>query len=467
MEKLKCASFFAGVGGIDLGFEQTGAFESVYANEMDDNAVKTYEQNFDIKVDCRDINNVKSEEIPDFDVMMGGFPCLAGDTLILTKEGYKPLIDIKVGDMVLSHDNQYHEVTNFFDQGVKLTYKIKIGKDEIRATGNHRFYAQRTLASKWEWLTVEEMMECPHCFAASMWGLQSKYPLGADTGEMLGLFVSSIEPYKEEHVYDIEVKDTHTFIAHRVISHNCQSFSIAGYREGFSDKKGRGELFFQLERIFNEKKPQVIFLENVKNLVSHDNGNTFRVILDCLRSAGYHVKYQVMNAMYYGNIPQNRERIFIVAFLDEEAYKSFNFPDPIPLTTKSTDLIDFTNKQDDKYYYDESKCSFYDKLKEGMTNMDTFYQWRRVYVRENKSKVCPTLTANMGTGGHNVPLIFTEQGIRKLTPKECFLLQGYPEDYQLPEMANSHLYKQAGNSVAVPVVKRIADEIAKALNTKM
>lgn len=322
MEKLKCASFFAGVGGIDLGFEQSGAFEPVYANEMDANAVKTYEQNFDIKVDCRDINNVKSEGIPDFDVMLAGFP--------------------------------------------------------------------------------------------------------------------------------------------------CQPFSISGYREGFNDKKGRGELFFQLERIFNEKKPKVIFLENVKNLVSHDNGNTFRVILDCLRSAGYHVKYQVMNAMHYGNIPQNRERIFIVAFLDEEAYKSFNFPDPIPLTTKSTDLIDFTNKQDDKFYYDESKCSFYDKLKEGMTNMDTFYQWRRVYVRENKSKVCPTLTANMGTGGHNVPLILTEHGIRKLTPKECFLLQGYPEDYQLPEMASSHLYKQAGNSVAVPVVKRIADEIVKALkNTEM
>lgn len=95
--------------------------------------------------------------------------------------------------------------------------------------------------------------------------------------------------------------------------------------------------------------------------------------------------------------------------------------------------------------------------------MDTIYQWRRKYVRENKSNVCPTLTANMGTGGHNVPLIKTEEGIRKLTPRECFNFQGYPTDFTLPKIANSHLYKQAGNSVVVPVINRIAENIIKAL----
>ena len=98
-----------------------------------------------------------------------------------------------------------------------------------------------------------------------------------------------------------------------------------------------------------------------------------------------------------------------------------------------------------------------------MTKMDTVYQWRRVYVRENKSNVCPTLTANMGTGGHNVPLVLTDHGIRKLTPKECFLIQGYPTAYKLPELANMHLYKQAGNSVVVPVIQRIAQQIADVL----
>ena len=99
-----------------------------------------------------------------------------------------------------------------------------------------------------------------------------------------------------------------------------------------------------------------------------------------------------------------------------------------------------------------------------MKNDNTIYQWRRVYVRENKSKVCPTLTANMGTGGHNVPLVKTKKGIRKLTPRECFNLQGFPKSYKLPSnLSNTRLYKQAGNSVVVPVIERISYEIAKAI----
>ena len=95
-----------------------------------------------------------------------------------------------------------------------------------------------------------------------------------------------------------------------------------------------------------------------------------------------------------------------------------------------------------------------------MKSQDTVYQWRRTYVRENKNNVCPTLTANMGTGGHNVPLILSDTGIRKLTPKECFNIQGFPLDFKLPQdTANTHLYKQAGNSVVVPVISRIAKAI--------
>ena len=100
-----------------------------------------------------------------------------------------------------------------------------------------------------------------------------------------------------------------------------------------------------------------------------------------------------------------------------------------------------------------------------MLKSDTIYQWRRVYVRENKSNVVPTLTANMGTGGHNVPLILTHSGdIRKLTPRECFNSQGFPSTFKLANQSNGRLYKQAGNSVVVPVISRIAKEIAVALS---
>ena len=223
-------------------------------------------------------------------------------------------------------------------------------------------------------------------------------------------------------------------------------------------------MFFELVRILESKRPRVAFFENVKNLVSHDNGNTFRVICSELDKLGYKYLFQVLNAAEYGNVPQNRERIYIVAFRNKEDYANFDLPKSIPLNKTIHDVIDFDNKVDDKFYYTAEKNTFFDELKKNMTKHDTTYQWRRVYVRENKSNLVPTLTANMGTGGHNVPLILTNDNkIRKLTPRECFNVQGFPTDYKLPNQSNGRLYKQAGNSVVVPVVERIAKNIAKAI----
>ncbi|ONI46532.1 DNA cytosine methyltransferase [Epulopiscium sp. SCG-B10WGA-EpuloA2] len=201
---------------------------------------------------------------------------------------------------------------------------------------------------------------------------------------------------------------------------------------------------------------------DVKNLLSHDKENTFKVIKEALVDAGYFFKYQVLNSMEYGNVPQNRERIYIVGFKNKNHCDMFNFPKPIKLTKTIRDIVNPTIQKDSKFYYENSK--YYPLLSEVMKNRNTVYQLRRVYVRENKNNVSPTLTANMGTGGHNVPLIIDDYGLRKLTPKECFMFQGFPEDYKLPSMANSHLYKQAGNSVTVPVVERIAKNILDIIN---
>ena len=246
----------------------------------------------------------------------------------------------------------------------------------------------------------------------------------------------------------------------------CQAFSIAGYRKGFEDEKGRGTLFFEILRIIKAKKPKAILLENVKNLVSHDNGNTFRVILEALKDAGYHVRYAVLNAMEYGNIPQNRERIYIVGFKNKKVFEKFTFPEPIPLKKTIHDVIDFINPVDEKYLYTKGKYKgdIYDKLVVAMDDSNAVYQWRRKYVRKNMSGVVPTLTANQGEGGHNVCLVKTKQGIRKMTPKECFNTQGFPESFVLPNIADGRLYKQAGNSVCVSVVKRIAEQILVAMN---
>ena len=242
----------------------------------------------------------------------------------------------------------------------------------------------------------------------------------------------------------------------------CQPFSVAGYRKGFEDE--RGNVYWDIERLVHGSKPDVIFLENVKNLSGHDGGRTLSIISESLKSEGYAIQSRVFNATEYGNIPQNRERIYIIGFRDHSAAERFQWPDVVPLTTKLSDLIDFDSKVDDKFYYTAER-PFFDELEKSITSRDRIYQWRRQYVRENKSGVCPTLTANMGTGGHNVPLILSKHGIRKLTPRECFNLMGFPKDFQLPtDVPLSALYKQAGNSVVVPVVKRIANSIRVALS---
>ena len=312
-------AFFSGVGGIELGFENTGKFRVVYANEFDKNATITYKENYpNVNFDNRDIHDVTEnlEDVPKADIVVGGFP--------------------------------------------------------------------------------------------------------------------------------------------------CQAFSIAGYRKGFEDE--RGDLFFELLKVIKDKQPKAIMIENVKNMVSHYHGNTFKVIREALVMSGYNIKWKVLNGKDYGNVPQNRERIYVVGFKSKAAYDYYEFPEKIELERGLDSVIDFGLEAEERYYYSEEKTPFWDKLAPKIVSQDTVYQWRRQYVRENKSGVVPTLTANMGTGGHNVPLILTDDGrIRKLTPKETFNVQGFPETFKLPEISNGQLYKQAGNSVIVPVIERIAYNIDLAL----
>jgi len=239
----------------------------------------------------------------------------------------------------------------------------------------------------------------------------------------------------------------------------CQAFSIAGYQKGFDDEKGRGNLFFDIARIIDARKPEGFLLENVKNLKSHDSGKTFRIIQETLENLGYSVKVKVLNSMEYGNIPQNRERIYIVGFKNKDYTDKFEFPSSEKLAKKITDLLE--KNVPEKYYYNGKPL--FEKLKDFVKEEGKVYQWRRQYVRENKSGVCPTLTANMGMGGHNVPIIKDKKGIRKLTPLECFRIQGFPEEYVLPKISDSALYKQAGNSVSIPVVEAVARQMMRAM----
>ena len=241
----------------------------------------------------------------------------------------------------------------------------------------------------------------------------------------------------------------------------CQPFSIAGSQKGFDDE--RSNVFWKILSIIKTHSPGIVILENVKNLQSHDNGLTFKIIIENLTNCGYYVKHNIINTCKVTHIPQNRERIYIVCFKDKTLFDKFNMDFDKTENINITDLLD-DNVPDKNYYTDKS--AIYDELKQNVVSHiqnNTIYQYRRYYVRENKNSVCPTLTANMGTGGHNVPIILENKGIRKLTPRECFNLQGFPKDYKLPVLSDSKLYSLAGNAVSIPVVTLIANRIAELL----
>ena len=260
------------------------------------------------------------------------------------------------------------------------------------------------------------------------------------------------------------LKDLNTIDVSDIPSHNllcggfpCQPFSIAGEKKGFDDK--RSNVFWKIVEILEKHNPEIIILENVKNLKSHDKGNTYKIIENKLQEIGYHIKTAILDTNKITNIPQHRERIYIIGFRDKEKYDKFNFDFPEQEQGKICDMLE--ENVDDKYYYSD-RFKVFDEIKKGITkniSENVLYQYRRFYVRENKSNCCPTLTANMGGGGHNVPLLKDDKGIRKLTPRECFNLQGFAMDYKLPDVCDSALYKLAGNAVSVPVVNLIVNKL--------
>jgi DNA (cytosine-5)-methyltransferase 1 len=256
-----------------------------------------------------------------------------------------------------------------------------------------------------------------------------------------------------KNLNEVEVED---IPSHDILTGGfpCQPFSIAGLQEGFNDE--RSNVFWKILEIIDYHKPKCVILENVKNLLSHDENKTFNTIKSNLENRGYHICYKVLNTADITGIPQHRERIYIVCIKSKKVFDKFSLDFPKIEKRVISDFLE--SDVPEKYYYTD-KSSTWDLVKSNVVKKDTIYQYRRVYVRENKSSECPTLTANMGAGGHNVPIILDDKGIRKLTPRECFNFQGFPPSYTLPSLSDSNLYKLAGNAVSVPVVKLIANRI--------
>jgi len=265
---------------------------------------------------------------------------------------------------------------------------------------------------------------------------------------------------------DITKVDEKTIPDHDILCAGfpCQAFSISGKQRGFEDS--RGTLFFDVARIVKEKRPQVVFMENVKNFAAHDNGKTISVVKSTMNELGYSFEYAVLNATDYG-IPQKRERVYMVCFRNDIDRGYFEFPHPFKLTKHVEDFL-LDDEENVKHLYIERPDTYFNGIKDnkysdksirlGIVNKGG--QGERIYSIKG---IAITFSAYGGgifskTGGYLI-----NGRTRKLHPRECARLMGYPDSYKMSTKVNQ-AYKQFGNSVVVDVLQYIAIQFGKSLN---
>ncbi|MDO4596629.1 MAG: DNA cytosine methyltransferase [Coriobacteriaceae bacterium] len=255
----------------------------------------------------------------------------------------------------------------------------------------------------------------------------------------------------------------------------CQAFSIAGKKGGFADSyKGmsRGTLFSDVVRICEVKRPRVIFCENVRGLVQHDRGRTFKVIVGAFEEIGYRVFHKVLNSKDFG-VPQNRERIYLVCFRDDMAPDAFDFPEGAPTSAACIrDILD-PAPIPSRYYLSDT---YLECLREHKRRHEAKGNGFGYVVRDLDGIAGTVVCGGMGRERNlivdprphsmvpttNIKGKVNAEDVRKMTPREWARLQGYPDDFVLP-LSDTHLYKQLGNTVTVPVVKAIAECIGECL----
>ncbi|SFW18624.1 DNA (cytosine-5-)-methyltransferase [Selenomonas ruminantium] len=334
-KKIRYAEFCAGVGGFRLGIEKSNLkAEPVYTNEIDDSCEKTYQKNFGVKFDSKDVFYTDIKKMPDFDMLCAGFP--------------------------------------------------------------------------------------------------------------------------------------------------CQPFSVAGKERGFSDS--RGTVFFRLLTIIKRKKPEIIFLENVPNLIRHDKGNTFKVIIDSLDRAGYVLSTKVLDSSYFG-VPQSRSRIYIIGFLRSKyGDLKLNFTEgitektplrpylisgdySIPITRRWNEYIDYYlgyKKEEDMSFVVPRTRKKLERIAQGCNLEDCIFQVRSSGVRAlSLDSPLPTFTVLNSGGGAHIPILSKER--RHISINEMKRIMGFQDDYDFSAVSRTDAAKQLANAVCPPVIASICNDIAKTI----
>lgn len=248
----------------------------------------------------------------------------------------------------------------------------------------------------------------------------------------------------------------------------CQSFSVAGERKGFDDPRGR--LFYEIIRIvkeFDENRPSVLLLENSPNLKVGDSGSWFIELSAQIKKAGYWFRETnsfELDSFDHTDIPQKRKRLFMVAFATNK-FRNGKLQLDLPIASNQKTLekyINFESEIEDDSYYLDRNNKYYQMIMAKIDDPRSVLQLRKYEVRDKGINMVPTLTANMGQGGHNVPFILDKKGLRKLTEYECLKIQGFPDDFVFPEeVPRAKRYQQVGNAVVPPLISLLTQAIKK------
>lgn len=455
---------FAGIGGFHLAFESLGA-SCIYSNEWDKQAQAVYSKNFNMMPEG-DITKVNENDIPDHDILCAGFPCFAAGTLVMTENGFMPIEQIQPGDYVLTHHDRYKKVLRVGKTPHASTIVLHGPNDtHIECTPGHPFLSLKEPSSR-DAIIDYDMdsfyyadSECCWRKAQRMLGKQW-YNLCTHQWNRCNSMTSG---HDDITVYNMEVEEDHSYNAFGIAVHNCQAFSISGNQRGFEDS--RGTLFFDVARIVRAKQPKVVMMENVKNFAHHDHGNTLSVVQNTMHELGYTFDYKVLNAAEYG-VPQSRERIYMVCFRNDLGIERFVYPEKIELTRHVKDiLLDDESLVESLYVsrpdmHVRADDGHYDNKPIRLGYVNKGGQGERIY---SINGTAITLSAYGGgifakTGGYLVG-----GRVRKLHPRECARLMGFPDDYQMAD-SNAQAYKQFGNSVVVDVLQQIGLNIGHELH---
>lgn len=489
---INIATVFSGIGAPEFAFGNVfnkRKINNLFACEIDRYARISFLANHPNLKDVfyEDIYSLNAKEYRGkLDFLVGGSPCFMAGTKIYTEKGYKPIEKVRVGDMVYTHNKRFKPVLKTGGEKSKEIWIIKarLG-DLIPTTAEHPFYARRrnNFGSDPEWIETKDLRIGDYIgIPELLYNYNSKEYMLID-----GIFWIEVLDVKNSHrkkeVYNLEVEEDNSYTANSYIVHNCQSYSYAGKRLGVNDP--RGALIYEYVRILEETKPKIFIYENVKGFKSIDKGETFSNFLKDLSNAGYHLHHAVLNTKDYG-IPQSRARLYIVGFLDKNLYEKFEFMKPYDNGKRLKHFVD--EIVDEKYYLSSRAKEAFIKTQDkniekgngfrwGLTDGNDFAktiltrpgsrlcdnylisQRARGYNKGGLYKICPTISSSHWQNNNALLLDF---GIRKLTPRECLRLQGFPDSFKI-EVSDTQMYKQAGNAMSVNVLEMIFRQIKNIL----